>query len=110
MTPEQQTPARMGAIRRLREYRQKPITLDDGKRFVILLPEDADDILAHVERLSAEREESGTMEQRFPALNDHLLRMASSGNTGWLSDWGDFVNCLRAAITQGESRQTGGEN
>lgn len=39
-----------------------------------------------------------TLEQRFPALNDHLIRMASSGNTGSLTEWGAFINCIHEAI------------
>lgn len=45
-----------GPIRRLSEYRQKPITLADGKQFITVLPEDADDILALIESLSHDRE------------------------------------------------------
>lgn len=42
---------------------------------------------------------SGEMlEQRFPALNGHLIRMASSGNTGSLTEWGAFINCIHEAV------------
>lgn len=45
-----------------------------------------------------------TIEQRFPALNDHLIRMASSGSTGSLAEWGDFFECLRAALSTTPAR------
>jgi len=42
--------------------------------------------------------EGETIERRFPALNDHLIRMAHTGSTGSLYEWGDFFDCLKAAL------------
>lgn len=46
-----------------------------------------------------------TVEKRFPELNDHLIRMASTGNTGSLTEWAAFWDCLRSALrAQPQSR------
>lgn len=44
--------------------------------------------------VSGEPETGGvgeTIEKRFPVLNDHLIRMASTGTTGSLSEWGEAM-------------------
>lgn len=48
-----------------------------------------------------------TIEDRFPELGAHLIRMASTGSLGSLSDWGAFFNCLVAALQAAPSE--GGE-
>ena len=65
-----------------------------------------DDVLACVEGQHSSGE---TIEQRFPALNDHLIRMASSGSTGSLTEWGAFFECLRAALSIAPVAETAGE-
>lgn len=49
-----------------------------------------------------------TLEARFPKLNDHLIRMASSGQTGSLSEWGDFINCIHEAAAPAPATARGG--
>ncbi|MDM8352854.1 hypothetical protein [Brevundimonas diminuta] len=57
----------------------------------------------YVENLITTREEAPaeageTIEARFPELNDDLIRMASTGNTGSLIEWGRFIERLQSAL------------
>ncbi|GAA0768636.1 hypothetical protein [Brevundimonas olei] len=58
----------------------------------------AREIEALATREEAPAEAGATVEIRFPELNDHLIRMASAGNTGSLAEWCAFLDCLRAAL------------
>jgi hypothetical protein len=118
MTPEQQTPA--SVVERLRANTELLTGCDecvaktsngevrhmiDGDQICL----DLDAILAHVERLSAERD---GLAERLEVAAVHL-QLAG----GWLREAGDdgqrantllkASNEARAALTQGESRQTG---
>ncbi len=43
-------------------------------------------------------EAGAAIEARFPELNDDLIRMASTGSTGSLTEWGAFVERLKSAL------------
>ncbi len=46
----------------------------------------------------APAEAGETIEARFPELNDDLIRMASTGSTGSLIEWGAFIERLKSAL------------
>ena len=48
-----------------------------------------------------------TIEARFPELNNDLIRMASTGNTGSLTEWGRFIERLQSAL-RAPVREEGG--
>lgn len=59
-------------------------------------------VFAHKDDIATREEapaEAGeTIEARFPELNDDLIRMASTGSTGSLIEWGAFIERLKSAL------------
>lgn len=47
----------------------------------------------------------GALERVCPKVNDHLIRMASSGSCGSLEEWGDFVNAIRDLTARAEAAE-----
>jgi hypothetical protein len=61
-----------------------------------------------LERMTAPAEAGETIEARFPELNDDLIRMASTGSTGSLIEWGAFIERLKSALrAQPPAREDG---
>lgn len=47
----------------------------------------------------SEKENDGSVFDRFPDLRRHLLEMAQNGYTGSFARWNAFIDCLEAALS-----------